>query len=58
MLWWVDAGGSSKMELTSFGISSSSNSLVVGWRFIVEENQFGIFSSIDVRVGGVLEVHP
>lgn len=46
------------MELTSFGISSSSNSLVVGWRFIVEGNQFGIFSSIDVRVGGVLEVHP
>jgi hypothetical protein len=58
MLWWVDAGGSSKMELTSFGISSSSNSLVVGWRFIVEAPQFGIFSSIDVLVGGVLEVHP
>jgi hypothetical protein len=58
MLWWVDAGGSSKMELTSFAISSSSNSLVVGWRFIVEGNQFGIFSSIDVRVGAVLEVHP
>jgi hypothetical protein len=46
------------MELTSFGISSWSNSLVVGWRFIVEGTQFGIFSSIDVLVGEVLEVHP
>ncbi len=54
----MDAEDSSIKELTGSGSSSSSNSLVVGWRFIVEAPQFGIFSSIDVLVGGVLEVHP
>jgi hypothetical protein len=36
MLWWVDAEDSSIKKLTGSGIFSSSNSLMVGWRFILE----------------------